>query len=312
MAIAGWMRLRGTIRPWMVAVALAGAGVGAGCKAGSAAGDARADASIPAETLDAVGPATPDADRGECAPMAIYGPAPACVDDESCVAAHGAGWYCERGESLVPDGCGGTIHWPTGACKPPPDAAVDGGLPAPDAAAPDVPEPADGPADLSPAEMAQRVRDAVSLARADVDRSHAVTVYGLPPPGESLVDYGVPAPAPRGVVSPAGLPQQVGGSGTLDIAVVQRKLRPLQSYVRRCYEDALREDPTLAGVLQLEAEVSPAGELTTSVATDDAALRAAGVTTCVVQLARRISFADAPPEGGAVRVRFGLRFAPQD
>jgi hypothetical protein len=318
MAIAGWMRLRGAIRPWMVAVALAGATGAAGCKSRGerAAPEAGSAAEVPgAVGSTEAGPAdgVVDASVAECSPAQIYGPAPACVDDAKCIEEHGAGWVCERGTYDVPDGCGGTIRWPTGACKAGPGAAVDGGLSAADATAADVVEPADGAADLTPAEMAQLVRDAATVARADVDRLPAVTVYGVPPPRESVADYGVPMEAsPRGVVTPAGLPQQVGGSGTLDVAVVQRKLRPLQSTVRRCYEDALRGDPGLAGVLQLEAEVSAAGAVTATVATNDDALSAAGVTACVVQLARRVSFADAPPEGGTVRVRFGLRFQPQE
>ena len=313
MAIAGWLRLRGTIRPWMVAVALAGGAAGCKSTAGRDAATGPAPDVLPVVTADAAAEdAAADVGGEACAPAQVYGPAPYCVDDARCIEEHGVGWYCERGTYAIPDGCGGHIEWPTGACKPGPDASPDVGTA--DAGASDRPDAeSDGPADRTPAELAQLVRDAVARADGRDERSSAVTVYGAPS-REQLVDYGAPMPpqAPQGVVTLAGLPQQVGGTGTVDAAVVQRKLRPLQTRVRSCYETALRRDPTLGGVLQLEVGVSPAGEVTANVVTDDAGLNAAGVTECLLRLSRNVSFADVPPEGGAVRVRFGLRFAPKD
>jgi hypothetical protein len=251
----------------------------------------------------------PDAVGEECSPAQIYGPAPACVDDARCVEEHGAGWYCERGTYDVPDGCGGVIHWPTGACKPGPGTATDAGAPEGGVAA-DAAE--DVLADRSPADMAQLVRDAAARTEARDGASRAVPDYGVPEP-EPVAAYGLPmAATPQGRVTAAGLPQQVGGTGTIDVEVVQRKLYGARARAKACYETALRDDPALAGTLQLEVGVSASGRVTASVVTDDPGLQAAGVTDCVLQQIRRESFAASPPQGGDIQVRFGLRFAPMD
>lgn len=59
-----------------------------------------------------------DADPSEdvdCPPMAYYGPPP-CPSDDQCVQDFGSNWYCDQ-EQTLPDGCGGTISWPTCAPK---------------------------------------------------------------------------------------------------------------------------------------------------------------------------------------------------
>jgi len=130
MAIGSWMRLRGRLRPWMVLVALAAPGAVGGCKkaeksSASAGGDAGTSWVATSQVDGTGGAKAADA----CQQVAIYGPAPACATDEQCVEQHGAGWVCERGSYEVDDGCGGKIHWPTGACRPPAGSGTDAGAP---------------------------------------------------------------------------------------------------------------------------------------------------------------------------------------
>ncbi|MDY0004742.1 MAG: hypothetical protein RBU30_25825 [Polyangia bacterium] len=46
----------------------------------------------------------------ECEPAAFYGPPP-CEDNQDCVDMHGAGWYCDLGNTFN-DGCGDQVSWP--------------------------------------------------------------------------------------------------------------------------------------------------------------------------------------------------------
>jgi hypothetical protein len=304
MAIGSWMRLGGRLRPWMVLVALAAPGAVGGCKKAGRS-TAGADGSwVAMSQVDGAGGAkTTDA----CQQVALYGPAPACTTDEQCVEQHGAGWVCERGSYEVDDGCGGKIHWPTGACRPPagqdaetmappavdgpPDAAVE---PDADATARDVVE------DRTPAEMAQSVRDAAADVRRGHDIAALVAEYGVP-------DYG--APVVHGTVSPSG-GVALSGAGTIDQAVVLTQIRRRQVAVRACYDRALAADPELAGTLEFDVTIAESGAVSAAVARNDDALQAAGVTDCVLGRMRQVSFADTPPQGGEVRARFGLTFRP--
>jgi hypothetical protein len=311
MAIGSWMRLRGRLRPWMVLVALAAPGAVGGCKkaersTAGADGDAGSSWVAMSQVDGAGGAKTADA----CQQVALYGPAPACTTDEQCVEQHGAGWVCERGSYEVDDGCGGKIHWPTGACRPPAgqDAetvappSVDGPADAavePDAAAstPDFVE------DRTAAEMAQRVRDvAISTRGSGRDVSAMASAYGVP-------DYGIPSPAVRGTVTPSG-GVSLSGEGAIDQGIVLAQIRRRSAQVRACYDHALAVDPELAGTLDFDIMIAESGAVSASVARNDDGLQAAGVTDCVLARMRQASFAATPPQGGEVRARFGLTFRP--
>jgi hypothetical protein len=288
----------------MVLVALAAPGAVGGCKksersTASTGGDAGASWVAMSQIDGTRGAKADDA----CVRVALYGPAPACATDEQCVEQHGAGWVCERGSYEVDDGCGGKIHWPTGACRPPAGEGADAGAPqAADASTTDVIE------DRTPAEMAQSVRDAVADARPDRHVPPAIGMYGVP--DNTVAMYGVVAPPTvRGEVTPSG-GVSLSGDGTIDQAAVALQIRRRIPAVRGCYYRALAVDPELAGTLEFEVTIAESGAVSASVARDDDALSAAGVTSCVLGRMRQTSFAGSPPQGGEVRARFGLTFRP--
>jgi hypothetical protein len=252
-----------------------------------------------------------DAAAAECAPAAIYGPAPACTDDARCVEEHGAEWVCERGVSLVPDGCGGTIEWPTGACKPGPGAAVDAGSsdggPSSDVVEPDGDDatvPIEGDSDLTPAETGQRPRDSStgglprdlgdpsSMTRPQVDPSNCFAI-----------------PRKNPTVELGGLPSRLG-PGTLDLDVLRSRFERVRTRASSCYTDALQSKPELAGTVTFAVQVATDGSVTAEV--DDNRLRPPGsrVTDCVLRYIRGASFASTPPEGGPIGLHFWLRFSP--
>jgi Ca-activated chloride channel family protein len=97
-------------------------------------------------------------------------------------------------------------------------------------------------------------------------------------------------------------------SGRLPPEVVQRILRQSFGRFRRCYENGLRRDPTLAGrvsvhfIIQANGEVSAASNAGSSLADN-------GVVSCIVRGVQGLSFP--APEGGPATVTFPLTFAPE-
>jgi len=124
-----WMRQVRKLRPWMVAVALAGGGAFASCDSGGD-DDRDATADVPADTA---GDAAAD-----CTPATFYGPA-TCTSDTQCIVNYGPGWYCDPTPLTYDDGCGHTVEWGR-ICRE--GTAADA-----DADVPDVVE--DVPADVS-------------------------------------------------------------------------------------------------------------------------------------------------------------------
>ncbi|MBI5498657.1 MAG: hypothetical protein HY907_00315 [Deltaproteobacteria bacterium] len=96
--IAKLMRTVKKIRPWMVAVALAGGAAWA---------------------------SSCDTGGGSCEPGDYYGP-PTCTTDEECVARNGPGYVCDTRIALVDDGCGNMVEWGR-ICEAVGDADADAG-----------------------------------------------------------------------------------------------------------------------------------------------------------------------------------------
>jgi hypothetical protein len=123
--IGRWMKLCGTLRPWVVAVALAGGSLVACSKGGPAAGG------------DAAG--SPGGRGNEpCEPTAVYGPPP-CTKDDDCRGPGREDWLCNPEPTKFDDGCGREVEWGR-TCMPGPSAgaAGAGGAAAP---APSAPQP---------------------------------------------------------------------------------------------------------------------------------------------------------------------------
>lgn len=102
-----WMQAFGTLRPWMVAAALATAPFAACSKGGAGpAGDGRA--------------ATP------CEPKPVYGPQ-ICKTDEDCRGPGRENWVCGAEPLRFDDGCGKMIEWGRVCVAGPEPAGAAGG-----------------------------------------------------------------------------------------------------------------------------------------------------------------------------------------
>ncbi|NMC72170.1 MAG: hypothetical protein GYA57_19225 [Myxococcales bacterium] len=86
-----WMQVFGTLRPWMVAAALAAASWPACSKGGSAR-------------------AEKDVGAAPCEPKTVYGP-PTCQTDEDCRGPGREDWVCGGEPLTFDDGCGHRIEW---------------------------------------------------------------------------------------------------------------------------------------------------------------------------------------------------------
>ena len=127
--IGRWMKVFGTLRPWVVAVALAGASLAGGCSKGGVA--TGGDAARP--------PVAADADE-PCEPAVVYGPPP-CTKDEDCRRPGQEDWICDPKPMTFEDGCGKTVEWGR-VCRPGPSTgAGSAGATGPGAARTDLPPP---------------------------------------------------------------------------------------------------------------------------------------------------------------------------
>lgn len=97
-----------------------------------------------------------------------------------------------------------------------------------------------------------------------------------------------------------------GGEGTLDASRVAAVLRAQMGGIRSCYERALRNNPTLAGRLELRFTIGTSGRVTAASASGLSA--APEVGPCVVARVRSLVFPT--PEGGSVEFSFPFNFSP--
>lgn len=97
--------------------------------------------------------------------------------------------------------------------------------------------------------------------------------------------------------------------GGLDKDVIQRRFRDHQSELRWCYTEALRRDRSLRGRLVLDLVIIAGKVILARAAEDD--LGDPELAACVVRRVSTWRFPD-PPDEGAVRVRYPLRFEPKD
>jgi TonB family protein len=103
--------------------------------------------------------------------------------------------------------------------------------------------------------------------------------------------------------------EPIGGGGDFDAAVVARAMRARLSAFRRCYEQALRHEPTLAGRWTIELTITERGEAS-EVSIAERSTHSDSLERCVVETVRRLRVNPAPV-GGSVRLAYPLVFAPQ-
>jgi outer membrane biosynthesis protein TonB len=130
----------------------------------------------------------------------------------------------------------------------------------------------------------------VSQLRLAFGRPGAVTVAKL------RVPFDGPEIEIRGSAAP-GLPKLDGGAGKIEKSAVERVLRKRTSSVRKCYEEALKRNPTLSGKLSVKFQIGTGGRIT-RVKFKKNGTGDAGVANCVKAKMKRWKFK--APEGGSV------------
>ena len=96
------------------------------------------------------------------------------------------------------------------------------------------------------------------------------------------------------------------GEGTVDPSSVARIIRGQLGGIRSCYERELRNNPTLAGRLNVSFTIGTSGRITTASTSGLPAAPAVG--TCVTGRLRGLVFP--VPEGGSVGFDFPFTFTP--
>jgi len=183
-----------------------------------------------------------------------------------------------------------------------------------------------------------RVRTAVVLAFVPAACSRAPVLLDEPPAtsatygsipaaaASARVDLAAPVPSTSGVPDPRGghgrpVPgpggttlapriRQVGVStstNTLPTEVIERIVRQNFGRFRLCYEDGLRTDPSLTGVVRTRFVIETDGAA--GVVSDSGSdLPDAGVVACVQRAFGSLAFP--APSGGPMTVVYSLSFAP--
>jgi TonB family protein len=105
----------------------------------------------------------------------------------------------------------------------------------------------------------------------------------------------------------AGKGDEVGGTGILDAAEVNKVVKSRLTAIKMCYEKALKQNPTLEGKISVRFTIGTSGRVTSASVESDT-MGNADVSSCVLSKVK--SFAFAKPEGGAVEYVFPFVFKP--
>jgi hypothetical protein len=127
----------------------------------------------------------------------------------------------------------------------------------------------------------------------------------LPPPPEEKPEAG-PGPRIIYVNANAGCDGKCNGKGTNDL---QGALQIRGAQARRCYNQALAQDSTLKGHVQIAVRISPNGNVcSANVSSND--MGSAAVANCAANIFRSAGSFPAP-QGGCLDVSVPLSFVPQ-
>ncbi len=102
---------------------------------------------------------------------------------------------------------------------------------------------------------------------------------------------------------------EIGGAGIFDQSQVTRMIRGRQSAFRRCYETALRNNPSLSGKVVVEFTIQERGNVSSARAVENTT-NDPGLGTCVMGVVRSLRWREGP-EGGSVTFAYPFVFAPQ-
>jgi len=136
----------------------------------------------------------------------------------------------------------------------------------------------------------------VTDAAVPIDATVAVAPKPKPKPKPSE-----PKPKPNEPPKPTEPPKE----GTIDAEAVRNVVRARNKQAQRCYEEALRKDPTLKGTVLVTFVIDLDGH-----AKD---MKAEGLTTelqeCVMKPLPKLTFPK--PQGGPVTIKFPFKFEPE-
>ena len=112
----------------------------------------------------------------------------------------------------------------------------------------------------------------------------------------------------RGSVHVSG-GEDVGGTGDFDASLVTSLIRQRQAAIKRCYENELRNTPTLAGKVTIRFTIETSGTVSGVGATENTT-GSATLASCVASTVGRFRFVPGP-SGGSVSYAYPFVFAPQ-
>ncbi|GMV19826.1 MAG: AgmX/PglI C-terminal domain-containing protein [Polyangiaceae bacterium] len=119
--------------------------------------------------------------------------------------------------------------------------------------------------------------------------------------------HAVTSAAARRCVSLRDNPSRVDPKLRASPAEVERGVRQVRAKIRRCYEDALKFEPALAGDLKLHVSVGPSGAV--SELKLSGSLAGHAVAKCVAGVVEALPLPP-PPKGTKVAVSYPLTFDP--
>lgn len=178
------------------------------------------------------------------------------------------------------------------------------------------PAPTDGSATAEPVEPVPNADESSSPTSGAAAPPPAVpqeAAQATPPEPEPAVEEPPEPPAPRHPPGDGSLrigrPEIARGGGRINGNLFARAVERKRGGLLSCYNVPLGADSALRGSLVMVLVVDPQGMVGVQVEEDDEALAAAGVTHCVIQKLRQVSFSETPP-GSELWVRVPLEFRP--
>lgn len=102
----------------------------------------------------------------------------------------------------------------------------------------------------------------------------------------------------------------IGGAGEFDSSTVSAALRRASAAIRRCYENELRNSPTLSGKVTVQFTIQESGTVSGASASENTT-GSGGLASCVTGAVGRMRF-NPGPTGGSVQYRYPFVFSPQN
>lgn len=112
----------------------------------------------------------------------------------------------------------------------------------------------------------------------------------------------------RGKVSMRG-GDEIGGNGVFEQSLVTRMIKARSSAFRRCYETALKSNPSMSGKVVVRFTIMERGNVSSAKATTNST-GDSGLGSCVVGVVKRLRWRQGP-DGGSVTFEYPFVFAPQ-